>query len=78
LAKFPEIKRIDGHKTTFSKKLEIIKKLGSFNHQSYTAIKAVNEIRNGIAHNLSGNEVKEGHKTAIYALIGKQHLSTVL
>lgn len=71
IAIFPEIKRIEGHKTTFGKKLEIINKLGSFNHESYTAIKAINEIRNDLAHNLSGHEFKAGHKKSIYSIIAR-------
>ncbi|MGZ3770502.1 MAG: hypothetical protein ACXVCP_09575 [Bdellovibrio sp.] len=71
IAIFPAISQIDGHKVNFGKKLEIVKKLNQFNHESYSALKAINEIRNDLAHNLSGGEIKEGHKKAIYFIIDR-------
>lgn len=71
LAVYPEIKRVDGHKVSFKHKLDLIKKLNTLNAETFRAIDAINQIRNGLAHSLSGREINEGHRQAVYCIIDR-------
>ena len=71
LAVFPEIKRVDGHKVGFKNKLDLISRLGTLNAETFRAIDAINQMRNGLAHSLSGREINDGQKRAIAHIIDR-------
>jgi len=71
LAVYPEIKRVDGHKVSFKNKLDLVKKLNTLNAETFRAIDAINQIRNGLAHSLSGRDINEGHKTAVLYIVDR-------
>lgn len=68
---YPEITRINGHKTTFAKKLEIIKKLNTFNKDSYSALIAINKVRNNLAHNFNEMNIPDDQLKAIMFIVKK-------